>query len=157
MYCIVVNSLFSKSWHVQGEHFSRYELPLVRLSSFAGLAAHLVQTRQVVITALADGIYYTDRSVARLCCCLCDGATDLRELLARTSLSADTASAMPMHVSSSAIEALLQGTTVSLHQAGCPVSRTQPPTTQTEQVAVAASRTMLYACLSLSRVRVCPG
>ena len=100
------------------EFFSRYELSLVRLSSFAPLAKN--QIPRLVITALANGIYFTERSGARLLCCLCETAIDLHELFARASL-ASSSLASSAHVTSFLQAAsLLEAEQTALHRAGCP-------------------------------------
>ena len=100
------------------QFFLRYELPLVRLSSFAPLVKN--QFPPLVIIALANKIYFTERSGARLLCCLCETATDLHELLARSSL------ATSLLASSATLTSFLQGASLLeaeqtvLHRAGCP-------------------------------------
>ena len=99
--------------------FSRYELPMVRLYSFFPIVKNRLAP-PLLITALENGIYFSEISGARLLCCLCEAATDLHELLARASLASSSLASSAQVTSILQAASLLEAEQTALHRAGCP-------------------------------------
>lgn len=115
--------------NAKNECFIRYELPLIRIASFETLAK-ASPPLQLVLISLANGLYFSDPQCGRLLCCVCEGDSDLRALLARVHLlyisSADTAlsssggTALSLPALMAQVSALLRDAHGSLHRDGCP-------------------------------------
>ena len=101
------------------EYFSRYEIPLVRLSSLYALVRSQLLP-QLVLSAIANDTYFSDITGARLLCCLCERATDLRELHVSVSLLLHPPT-VPLRFSSpSHAFSLVEAAQALLHRPGCP-------------------------------------